>query len=96
MIDPTWKWNSTKCGLEQGYGMTEAGVLTMCLGFAKKPYKFKSGSCGSVIRNARMKIVDPLTRASLQRNQTGEICVKGDQVTKGIRHIYYIIKFQLQ
>ncbi|XP_075508912.1 4-coumarate--CoA ligase-like [Primulina tabacum] len=67
----------------QGYGMTEAGVLTMCLGFAKKPFKFKSGSCGSVTRNARMKIVDPLTRASLQRNQTGEICITGDQVTKG-------------
>ncbi|XP_073132056.1 4-coumarate--CoA ligase CCL1-like [Henckelia pumila] len=67
----------------QGYGMTEAGVLAMCLGFAKKPYKFKYGSCGSVIRNARMKIVDPLTGTSLQRNQTGEIWITGDQVMKG-------------
>ncbi|KZV27397.1 4-coumarate--CoA ligase 2-like [Dorcoceras hygrometricum] len=69
--------------LGQGYGMTEAGVLSMCLGFAKKPFKFKYGSCGSVIRNARMKIVDPLTRASLGRNQPGEICITGDQVMLG-------------
>ncbi|KAI3444148.1 hypothetical protein Pfo_000813 [Paulownia fortunei] len=67
----------------QGYGMTEAGVLSMCLGFAKKPYKYKPGSCGTVIRNARMKIVDPSTGASLSRNQTGEICIRGDAVMKG-------------
>ncbi|PIN20529.1 4-coumarate--CoA ligase [Handroanthus impetiginosus] len=63
--------------------MTEAGVLTMCLGFAKIPFKFKPGSCGTVIRNARLKIVDPLTGASLPRNQTGEICIKGGAVMKG-------------
>lgn len=68
----------------QGYGMTEAGVLSMCLGFAKSPLKFKAGSCGSVIRNARMKIVDPATGASLSRNQTGEICIKGGAVMKGM------------
>ncbi|KAK6159104.1 hypothetical protein DH2020_006418 [Rehmannia glutinosa] len=67
----------------QGYGMTEAGVISMCLGFAKKPFKFKPGSCGTVIRNYRMKIVDPSTGASLSRNQTGEICVRGDAVMKG-------------
>ncbi|XP_057787558.1 4-coumarate--CoA ligase CCL1-like [Salvia miltiorrhiza] len=67
----------------QGYGMTEAGVLSMSLGFAKRPLKFKAGSCGTVIRNARMKIVDPSSVASLPRNQTGEICIKGDAVMKG-------------
>ncbi|KAL7138063.1 hypothetical protein ABFS83_10G137300 [Erythranthe nasuta] len=67
----------------QGYGMTEAGVLSMCLGFAKKPFKFKAGSCGNIIRNSEMKIVNPLTGASLPRNQTGEICIRGDSVMKG-------------
>ncbi|KAK4481846.1 hypothetical protein RD792_012757 [Penstemon davidsonii] len=67
----------------QGYGMTEAGVLSMCLGFAKEPFKFKSGSCGTVMRNAGMKIVDPSTGISLPRNQKGEICIRGDQVMKG-------------
>lgn len=67
----------------QGYGMTEAGLLSVCLGFAKSPLKFKAGSCGSVIRNAWMKIVDPATGASLSRNQAGEICIKGGAVMKG-------------
>ncbi|XVE88532.1 hypothetical protein DITRI_Ditri19aG0076700 [Diplodiscus trichospermus] len=67
----------------QGYGMTEAGVLTMCLGFAKEPFEIKYGACGTVIRNAEMKIVDPDTGSSLPRNQAGEICIRGDQIMKG-------------
>ncbi|CAN1813495.1 4-coumarate--CoA ligase 2 [Linum perenne] len=48
--------------LGQGYGMTEAGpVLSMCLAFAKEPFEIKAGSCGTVVRNAEMKIVDPET-----------------------------------
>ncbi|CAA6671069.1 unnamed protein product [Spirodela intermedia] len=54
----------------QGYGMTEAGpVLSMCLAFAKEPFKVKSGSCGTVVRNAELKIIDPNTGESLPRNQ---------------------------
>ncbi|VAI56195.1 unnamed protein product [Triticum turgidum subsp. durum] len=67
-----------------GYGMTEAGpVLAMCLAFAKEPFKVKSGSCGTVVRNAALKIVDPDTGASLGRNQPGEICIRGEQIMKG-------------
>ncbi|PSS08186.1 4-coumarate--CoA ligase [Actinidia chinensis var. chinensis] len=70
--------------LGQGYGMTEAGpVLSMCLAFAKEPLEIKSGSCGTVVRNAEMKIVDPNTGTSLPRNQAGEICIRGDQIMKG-------------
>jgi len=70
--------------LGQGYGMTEAGpVLAMCLAFAKEPFKVKSGSCGTVVRNAGLKIVDPDTGASLGRNQPGEICISGEQIMKG-------------
>ncbi|CAA0837315.1 4-coumarate--CoA ligase 2, partial [Striga hermonthica] len=67
----------------QGYGMTEAGVISICLGFARKPFRFKSGSCGTVVRNVEMKVVDPLTGASLPRNQKGEICVRGASIMKG-------------
>lgn len=70
--------------LGQGYGMTEAGpVLSMCLAFAKEPFDVKSGACGTVVRNAEMKIVDPETSLSLPRNQAGEICIRGDQIMKG-------------
>ena len=68
----------------QGYGMTEAGpVLTMSLAFAKEPMDVKPGACGTVVRNAEMKIVDPETGNSLPRNQPGEICIRGDQIMKG-------------
>ncbi|KAF3338828.1 putative 4-coumarate--CoA ligase 2 [Carex littledalei] len=68
----------------QGYGMTEAGpVLSMCLAFAKNPTPTKSGSCGTVIRNAELKVVDPETGFSLSHNQPGEICIRGPQIMKG-------------
>nr|ASV46316.1 4-coumarate-coA ligase [Lilium regale] len=70
--------------LGQGYGMTEAGpVLSMCLAFAKEPFEVKSGSCGTVVRNAELKIVDPETGLSLPRNKPGEICIRGAQIMKG-------------
>ncbi|PIA58760.1 hypothetical protein AQUCO_00500596v1 [Aquilegia coerulea] len=67
----------------QGYGMTEVGpVLSMCSGFAKQPFPTKSGSCGTVVRNAELKILDPETGLSLRRNQRGEICIRGPQIMK--------------
>lgn len=68
----------------QGYGMTEAGpVLSMCPAFAKEPAPAKSGSCGTVVRNAELKVVDPDTGFSLGRNLPGEICIRGPQIMKG-------------
>jgi 4-coumarate--CoA ligase len=68
----------------QGYGMTEAGpVLAMCLAFAKTPFPVKPGSCGTVVRNAEVKIVDNDTGLSLTYNQPGEICIRGPQIMKG-------------
>ncbi|XP_024358594.1 4-coumarate--CoA ligase [Physcomitrium patens] len=70
--------------LGQGYGMTEAGpVLAMCLAFAKSPFPVKPGSCGTVVRNAEVKIVDTETGMSLPYNQPGEICIRGPQIMKG-------------
>ncbi|XP_062154824.1 4-coumarate--CoA ligase 2-like [Alnus glutinosa] len=83
-IEDTVKAKFPKALFGQGYGMTEAGpVLAMCLAFAKEPMEVKSGACGTVVRNAEMKIVDPDTGASLPRNQSGEICIRGDQIMKG-------------
>lgn len=64
--------------------MTEAGpVLAMCLAFAREPFPVKSGACGTVVRNAELKIVDPDTGLALGRNQRGEICIRGEQIMKG-------------
>ncbi|CAN8275877.1 unnamed protein product [Cochlearia groenlandica] len=69
--------------LGQGYGMTEAGpVLSMSLGFAKEPIPTKSGSCGTVVRNAELKVVHLETRVTLGYNQPGEICIRGQQIMK--------------
>ncbi|CAF2097631.1 BnaA05g15310D [Brassica napus] len=76
------KFPNAKLG--QGYGMTEAGpVLAMSLGFAKEPFPVKSGACGTVVRNAEMKIIDPDTGDSLSKNKPGEICIRGHQIMKG-------------
>nr|ABY21310.1 4-coumarate:coenzyme A ligase 3 [Physcomitrium readeri] len=70
--------------LGQGYGMTEAGpVLAMSLAFAKRPFPVKPGSCGTVVRNAEVKIIDTETGMSLSYNQPGEICIRGPQIMKG-------------
>ncbi|MCO5590946.1 hypothetical protein L7F22_044922 [Adiantum nelumboides] len=70
--------------IAQGYGMTEAGsVLSMSLSFAKHSFPIKSGSCGTILRNAVVKIIDPDTGASLPHNKPGEICIKGNQIMKG-------------
>ncbi|KAF5464125.1 hypothetical protein F2P56_014230 [Juglans regia] len=83
-IEETVKAKFPNAKFGQGYGMTEAGpVLSMCLAFAKEPFEVKSGACGTVVRNAEMKIIDPETGSSLPRNQPGEICIRGDQIMKG-------------
>ncbi|MED6225908.1 4-coumarate--CoA ligase 3 [Stylosanthes scabra] len=70
--------------LRQALGMTESGpVIAMSLGFAKYPMATKLESCGSVVRNAKMKIIDPLTGSSLPYNTSGEICIRGQQIMKG-------------
>ena len=72
--------------------MTEAGpVLSMCPAFAREPTPAKSGSCGTVVRNAALKIVDPDTGASLGRNQPGEICIRGEQIMKGTTNSTYFL-----
>lgn len=73
--------------------MTEGGPLSISLSFAKEPMEMKSGACGSVIRNAEMKILDIQTGASLPRNTPGEICIRGNQVMKGTHHSVSVLEF---
>ncbi|XP_023526872.1 4-coumarate--CoA ligase 1-like isoform X2 [Cucurbita pepo subsp. pepo] len=83
-LEDTVRTKFPKAVLGQGYGMTEAGpVLTMGLAFAKEPFPMKPGACGTVVRNAEMKIVDTENGGSLPRNTPGEICIRGDQIMKG-------------
>lgn len=83
-LEDAFRARLPKAVIGQGYGMTEAGpVLSMCLSFAKYPTPVKPGSCGTVVRNAQMKIVDTETGVSLPRSQAGEICIRGDQIMKG-------------
>lgn len=83
-LEDTVKAKLPNAILGQGYGMTEAGpVLSMSLAFAKEPFEVKSGACGTVVRNAEMKITDHQTGLSLPRNQHGEICIRGNQIMKG-------------
>ncbi|KAK7262028.1 hypothetical protein RIF29_28356 [Crotalaria pallida] len=83
-LEQTVKAKFPNAKLGQGYGMTEAGpVLAMSLAFAKEPIDSKPGACGTVVRNAEVKIIDPETGKSLPRNESGEICIRGDQIMKG-------------
>lgn len=72
--------------------MTEAGpVLSMCLGFAKQPFTSKSGSCGCVVRNAELKVIDPESGCSLGYNRPGEICIRGYQIMKGTNYFCLLL-----
>ena len=74
--------------------MTEAGPLAISLAFAKVPFKVKSGACGTVVRNAEVKIVDTERGASLPRNKAGEICIRGTKVMKGIHQPLLTFNYQ--
>lgn len=83
-LEDAFKARVPHATIGQGYGMTEAGpVLAMCLAFAKHPFPVKPGSCGTVVRNAVVKIVDPETGVCLPHNEPGEICIRGPQIMKG-------------
>ncbi|XP_018393717.1 PREDICTED: uncharacterized protein LOC108772644 [Cyphomyrmex costatus] len=62
----------------QGYGMTEVGGLATC----QLP-NHKNGSCGIVVKNVQIKIVDPESGKVLDPNQSGEIWLKSAVMMTG-------------
>ncbi|KAG0558011.1 hypothetical protein KC19_11G172700 [Ceratodon purpureus] len=83
-LEDTFRARLPNAILGQGYGMTEAGpVLAQTLSMCKTPFPVKAGSCGTVVRNAEVKIIDTETGVSLPYNQPGEICIRGPQIMKG-------------
>ncbi|KAI3938680.1 hypothetical protein MKW92_018365 [Papaver armeniacum] len=83
-LEDAFKSRFPQAVVGQGYGMTEAGpVLAMSLALAKQSFPSKSGSCGTVVRNAELKVIDTDTGLTLRHNQPGEICVRGPQIMKG-------------
>jgi acyl-CoA synthetase (AMP-forming)/AMP-acid ligase II len=70
-----------KCGIRQGYGMTETSPVTHSS--PADPDRMKLGAVGTAAPNTEVKLVDPATGAALGPNQEGEICVRGPQIMKG-------------
>ncbi|XP_026444199.1 4-coumarate--CoA ligase 2-like [Papaver somniferum] len=83
-LEDAFKSRFPQAVVGQGYGMTEAGpVLAMSLALAKQSFPSKSGSCGTVVRNAELKVIDIDTGLTLRHNQPGEICIRGPQIMRG-------------
>ena len=70
-----------KCGIRQGYGMTETSPVTHTS--PADPLKMKLGAVGTAAPNTEVKVVDPATAKELGPDQEGEICVRGPQIMKG-------------
>jgi len=72
------------CDVVQGYGLTETSPVTnVCPNAAGKK---KYGSIGPPICNTEMKVIDLESGDSLDRNQRGEVCIRGPQVMRGYLH----------
>jgi acyl-CoA synthetase (AMP-forming)/AMP-acid ligase II len=70
-----------KCGIRQGYGMTETSPVTHSS--PVESTKMKLGSVGPPAPNTECRVVDPATGAELGPHQEGEVCVRGPQIMKG-------------
>lgn len=58
--------------------MTELGNIT-----TMQLPNHKNGSCGSIVKNGQIKIIDPETGKVLNPNQSGEICLKLPSIMTG-------------
>ena len=67
------------CEVVQGFGMTESsGVVA-----ATYPEKIRRGSSGQLLPGTQARVVDPITRADLERGVPGEIWFRGPQAFMG-------------
>ena len=65
-----------------GYGMTETSPVSTQTA-ADDPLDKRVGTVGRVLPHVQVKIVDPATGETLQRNEAGEFCTKGYSVMLG-------------
>ncbi|KAK0427348.1 hypothetical protein QR680_010180 [Steinernema hermaphroditum] len=65
----------------QAYGMTELTAASHALYYDARDLKF--GSSGKLVSNMEMRIIDPQTGKDLERNQRGEVCLRGGTVMVG-------------
>lgn len=72
--------NRIKCGIRQGYGMTETSPVTHSS--PADPDSMKLGAVGTAAPNTEVQVLDPAGTA-LGPNEEGEICVRGPQIMKG-------------
>jgi acyl-CoA synthetase (AMP-forming)/AMP-acid ligase II len=69
------------CRLSQGYGLTETSPVSHCV--PDSVAEVVPGSVGMIVPNTECKIVDAATARELDRNEDGEIWIRGPQVMKG-------------
>lgn len=72
-----------KCGVRQGYGMTETAPATHVVPVASMQANDASGSVGTLLPGMECKIVSTENGAVLGVDQRGELCLKGPNVMKG-------------
>lgn len=78
------KFVDKKKGLKliSGYGLTESSpVITAGLMSDEPPVALES--CGMLVANTRIKLIDPDTGALIEKGKPGEICVQGPQIMSG-------------
>lgn len=69
------------CLVKQGYGLTETSPVThIDLDDAEK---IKPGSIGMPIPNTEVRVVDAIEGKDLDKNEPGEVWIRGPQVMKG-------------
>jgi acyl-CoA synthetase (AMP-forming)/AMP-acid ligase II len=69
------------CRLSQGYGLTETSPVSHVV--PDNAAEVVPGSVGLAVPNTECKIVDGATGKELDRNEDGEIWIRGPQVMKG-------------
>jgi len=72
-----------EANMYQGYGMTECLITHKQFQEDVTGFKQTPGSCGNLFRGIEMKVKCQDTGAALGPNETGEICIRGDQASFG-------------
>jgi len=90
-IVSVWHWKIMHAS--NWSGMTETSPDTLILN-PKFGHK-KAGSCGNVVPDTFIKIIDTDTGEALGSHRNGELCVKGPQVTISVNYILQFRKGRL-